>query len=976
MHMLRRTLGLLAAIVGRLVRGSLAAGLLGVLLVGVPWGLTHYIGWPLPDHLPPTPIYRDIWLHTNYDVLFVLRALAVLLWIFWARFALAVAVEIIDITAHMIRYGRRPKLPTGPVQITAAILAGALISLLCLDLIRGLARPATPATTAAPRADVAAVAQAHPGATTSPSVPTNGAKPPAFQPRGQLLTTTATTSGRAATATTISHATRAAGTVAEPEWVAQARAAGHPIYVVQPDDNLTTIAVEQLGDAQRWREIYVLNRGKPQPTGYTLSNPDEIDKTWFLALPLPPASPETATDATTPSVSDQARDQTPSAGPVAPATSSPATTSSPAPSASSVPADDGVASPPTARPTPATTPAPESASPIPATPNSAKHAATGLGVDLPSGAWLSGGLAAVLAGLATAVLLHRRRRARPRFPIPLRPEAAGLAPLPTVLRVVAAHPSTYHATAQRDPSEQVPPPLSAIVAATADDAPVSLLDLASRGAALAGPGAPAALRAIIAAALSAAPLEFSDLRSEIIIPSGLLEELLGGSDQHPVERLHLVDDLPAGLAKLEDQLVFRRGVFEDFGVESHAALKAVDECYEPMWLQVLIARAHPDQLARIAAVLTQAPPVRLGVILLGAADTLPSYTVASDGTLTPHHHTPAVRDAARLSTLSAADLADILAVLPEVAYEAASDHDGDPFGASPTAEPNPAARPAAHAAFGADTVTQPDGATSDDLTPPAVLANRNPAAPIRLNVLGVPTFTVHGQRLTRDVRSDSYAVAALVAANPDGLTIDEIIPVLECGADPEAAKVRLRVACMSLRKTLRQASGLKAKILLCDTTTHRYRFDPELVDVDVWRMQAAIHAANAATDDAEALAALRHVADAYGGTYATGIPGDLNLWREAFRRQAVDALTRIAELDETDHPDAALQALETALGHDPYNEALYQRIMIIQGRCGRPDAVRRTLGLLENRLYEIEAEPSSATLRLVRRQSTPAAAAR
>jgi DNA-binding SARP family transcriptional activator len=81
---------------------------------------------------------------------------------------------------------------------------------------------------------------------------------------------------------------------------------------------------------------------------------------------------------------------------------------------------------------------------------------------------------------------------------------------------------------------------------------------------------------------------------------------------------------------------------------------------------------------------------------------------------------------------------------------------------------------------------------------------------------------------------------------------------------------------------------------------------------------------------------------------------------------------RIAEILEADHPDQAIAALETAIDLDPVNEELYQRLMRIHGRLGRPDAVRRTLRLLEDRLADLgEAEPSEATRRVAMRQLKP-----
>ena len=74
-----------------------------------------------------------------------------------------------------------------------------------------------------------------------------------------------------------------------------------------------------------------------------------------------------------------------------------------------------------------------------------------------------------------------------------------------------------------------------------------------------------------------------------------------------------------------------------------------------------------------------------------------------------------------------------------------------------------------------------------------------------------------------------------------------------------------------------------------------------------------------------------------------------------------DTWTAIAELLEPADPDQALAALETALSHDPYNEYLYQRFMRIQAAAGRPDAVRRTLRLLETRLTELGLTPAAQT---------------
>ncbi len=56
-------------------------------------------------------------------------------------------------------------------------------------------------------------------------------------------------------------------------------------YTVVPGDTLWDIAAEQLGDPLRYPEIVELNRGRAQPEGGTLRDPDVIRPGWTLRLP-------------------------------------------------------------------------------------------------------------------------------------------------------------------------------------------------------------------------------------------------------------------------------------------------------------------------------------------------------------------------------------------------------------------------------------------------------------------------------------------------------------------------------------------------------------------------------------------------------------------------------------------------------------------------------------------------------------------
>ena len=56
-------------------------------------------------------------------------------------------------------------------------------------------------------------------------------------------------------------------------------------YTVQPADTLSDIAQEQLGDADRYMEIYDASTGITQPGGAQLTDPDVIDVGWTLNIP-------------------------------------------------------------------------------------------------------------------------------------------------------------------------------------------------------------------------------------------------------------------------------------------------------------------------------------------------------------------------------------------------------------------------------------------------------------------------------------------------------------------------------------------------------------------------------------------------------------------------------------------------------------------------------------------------------------------
>ena len=114
-------------LVGRVLRGLIAAVVLAALVVGVPWALWHYIGWPLPGHVPTWAEVQGVLLGPMTTT-FLLDFLACLCWITWAAFTLDVA----RCTAHLARTGfdaaRWPDFTaTDPIHALVGVLIGAVL---------------------------------------------------------------------------------------------------------------------------------------------------------------------------------------------------------------------------------------------------------------------------------------------------------------------------------------------------------------------------------------------------------------------------------------------------------------------------------------------------------------------------------------------------------------------------------------------------------------------------------------------------------------------------------------------------------------------------------------------------------------------------------------------------------------------------------------------------------------------------------
>jgi DNA-binding SARP family transcriptional activator len=954
------------AAAGRLLRALAALAVLGGFVAGVPWLLTASAGWPLSwigwPYLGQVPGLAELSaaLTSPWSDQMILGLLASVGWVLWLIFVRHVIVEAIEASADAaaVRHGRprRPVAGRGPIRWVAAVLVGAIVGAVLFDAARSVTGVGATSNAAA-AADAAA---RRPAVAVAPALP--AAAPIAHGPRPAITVHTDTATARPVLASARHHDNEV------PAW---ARDAPGGVHRVKAGDNLWELAEDKLGDPHRWREIYKLNRGHEQANGYALTDPDEIHIGWVLAMPArdtTPAQPDSGSPA------PPAETTLPDDGVTVPGPGGAAPTTSPAPTgpaaatpapATSTPNTPPATTAPSTAASPATSVTPSASASSTAAPaeepSAAEPAASDTGPDtagdetgisLPSDGWVSLGLAALIAAVALLLRLQRRRRARLSFPIPARITAQP-APVPEPLAPVDAvgtRPVPVDDDEQHRPAAPVVP---APIGLDPDGDEVSLFDLPGPGLALAGDSAESAARAVLAAVLATGATQSAEGRPVVVTTTEILSRLLpAGAALHGLdpdgtsydgERLIVLADAAAAVTHAEEEMIVRRRLLDTFDLDSVTALNERTDHAETQSPYVLLIEAAPRHAARLRAVGAHRAALHLHPVVLGALDGIPTAEAAG---------------VARLSTLAADDLAAVLTMLTDATArpEPGHDIDLDPAPSNPAAAPREAL------------------AEQDE---PVPAQPSEAPAPVRLRVLGPVLVETETGAVATGMRSGSYIVLASLAAHPGGRTLDQLAADLHPDTNPSTAGKRIRTDISTTRRVLRAATGNgEAMFVVYDAATGRYRLDPELIAVDLWQMLTAIEAANTADDDTQALASLREAAELYGGDFADGADQTwITDYATTYRHQVLSVFARIAELLEADHPDQAVTALERALEFDPVNEELYQRVMRIHGRAGRPDAVRRTLRRLEDRLADLGGtEPSEATRRVAERQLRPVTA--
>jgi DNA-binding SARP family transcriptional activator len=532
------------------------------------------------------------------------------------------------------------------------------------------------------------------------------------------------------------------------------------------------------------------------------------------------------------------------------------------------------------------------------------------------------------------------------------------------------------------------------------------------GVGLTGPGATAAARGFLAAGLATGGIDDPDQRTHVIMPSATAATLLG---THAVAlpttpRLTVTAGLDDALDLIDTHTLHRARLAYQHETDDVAALRAADptEDLPPILLIADITSRH--ERARVAALLTQGQRLDIHGVLLGTWPDGNTIHVHHDGTSQPadtydcgrHGTHPA--DVGRLTVLDPTETADIVATLaeshtgrpqrpaptePPTTTEPAADRPAGTVTEAAAAPPSDSAEPEVastpvHAGTAHDLEPVTDAATDHPVPEPdsqesgqpddhrnaedqddqdedaAAAADADgPGGPVVVAVLG--GATIIGADPQRKPRPQALELLVYLAVHDGTATVDAILEDLLPDALARKAARRLHTYVSDLRGVLRHNGGPGVYV------THpklRYALNPDTVDIDLWRMRAAITTATRADTPEQRITALRAAVDCYRGPLADGYD---YLWveahREAVRRQALDATTALVDA-LNGQPEEQLAVLEAAIALHPWAEHLYQAAIRAHHRLGHVGAIRDLRRAAIAAAADLDAEPGDDTIAL------------
>jgi len=254
----------------RLVRAVGALVALTTLLIVVPVCLATFVGRPWPR---PMPSFDTVWRAIragDINDTTVIKALAIVVWIAWARLALSVAIEVVA------RFGGHDAPRVGLLG-SAQHWAAALVAAVTLVGIAPRPAVAAGAGGGAPRPIPAALLQ--PAGLGDVRVPSHrqGEHEPVVSDHTNTVVPT-DIAGRDEPARAIDRIGRSS--------IDEGAAPSTTLHVVRRSESFWSIAEDTLGDGSRWREIVALNSGHEVAPGVVFDGTaNRLLPGWVLLVP-------------------------------------------------------------------------------------------------------------------------------------------------------------------------------------------------------------------------------------------------------------------------------------------------------------------------------------------------------------------------------------------------------------------------------------------------------------------------------------------------------------------------------------------------------------------------------------------------------------------------------------------------------------------------------------------------------------------
>ena len=294
-----------------------------------------------------------------------------------------------------------------------------------------------------------------------------------------------------------------------------------------------------------------------------------------------------------------------------------------------------------------------------------------------------------------------------------------------------------------------------------------------------------------------------------------------------------VDD---ALSPLEAEIIHRRRLLDGGDVTDISDYRA-DNPDEHLPTILLIAPAAGPHTARLASVLALGQQLGIVGIVTGAWPSGATCEIAADGQVTQVSGAElGSLNGARMFQLAPYEAAEMLATLAA---------------ASSTEEPPSA-----------------DGAPRLLAAPPAEAEEPDDRF-VRLSVLGALQLGVAGELISKGLRRKAAELLAYLAVHAEGATSETILEALWPETPAERAAPILHARTTNIRQVLRAATVAPEAGFIVRVAEH-LRIDPRLIDVDLWRFQAALASAAHVEDDRDRRASLQAAAELWRGDFAEG----------------------------------------------------------------------------------------------------------